>query len=128
SATLYHNGVALPGAVVEVTGKPGGSFKVPRDGPTAPDDYVHIELRVGGTNGQTAMTSEDVYPRTANVTVNANHPGLHFNMAGQPVAAPATFTAVVGSHLALSADVSEVVDGVPYTFQKWSKGRKADLN
>jgi len=60
--------------------------------------------------------------------VNANHPGLHFDMAGAAVSAPVTFTAVVGTRLTLTAGASQVVDGVSYTFQKWSKGRRADLS
>jgi hypothetical protein len=128
SAALYHDGIATPGAVVVVDGKSGGSFKVPRDTAASPDDYIRIELSVISPTGQSAATSEDLHPRTAQVTVDANHPGLHFNMAGAAVTAPVTFTAVVGSQLTLTADPAQVVDGVTYTFQKWSKGRKADLS
>jgi hypothetical protein len=127
TAALYHNGSATS-AATEVVGKPGGSFKVPRDPSAAPEDYVHIELTVTDLLGVSAKTSQDVHPRTANVTVNANHPGLNFKLAGTTLAAPVTFTAVVGSSLVLSADAAQVLDGINYTFQKWSKGRKADLS
>ena len=65
-----------------------------------------------------------MHPRTVNVTVNASQPGLAFNLDGPPVAAPQTFKAVVGMRRTLGADVTQVVDGVNYTFERWSASRQ----
>jgi glucose/arabinose dehydrogenase len=108
-------------------GGPAGSFRVPRDGETSADVWYRIHLTVTDSAGLTATTFRDVHPRTATIIVNASHPGLDARIDGQPTPTPASFEAVVGMRRTLGADASQVVDGVGYTFRRWSGRRVADL-
>jgi hypothetical protein len=47
---------------------------------------------------------------------------------GPAVDAPVTFTAVVGMKRTLTADAAQILSGVTYAFQKWTKGRKTNLD
>ena len=122
----FHHADHVHPFLPETPGRTAGSIRIPRDGETAADVWYRIHLTVTDSAGFTHTTFRDVHPRTATVTVNASHPALQVRVDGQPMPAPLTFDAVVGMRRTLGADASQVVDGVSYTFQKWSKGRKGD--
>jgi hypothetical protein len=58
----------------------------------------------------------------------ASRPGLKVGINGTPSDVPMTFPAVVGAKLTITADATQVVDGVNYSFQKWNTGRRPELS
>jgi hypothetical protein len=123
----FHHEDHLHPFMPNTPGKKAGAFRVPREGEQSANVWYRIHLTVTDSSGLSSTTFRDVHPRTVNVTVNANHPGLVFRLDGPPVPAPMTFQAVVGMKRTLGADASQLVDGVSYTFEKWSQSRKPDF-
>ena len=102
---------------------------MPREGETSANVWFRVHLKVTDpATGQTSETFHDVHPLTAEITAASNQPGTTVQLYGPAVPAPVTFTAVVGTKRTLTVDATQVVDGVSYTFQKWSKGRKPALD
>jgi hypothetical protein len=125
----FHHDDHIHPFIQETPGKTGGSFKVPREGETSANVWFRINLTVTDpATGQTTETFRDVHPRTAEITVTTSQPGMTVQIDGPAVGAPVTFTAVVGMKRTLNVDATQVVDGVSYTFEKWSKGRKSTLD
>jgi hypothetical protein len=125
----FHHDDHIHPFIQETPGKTGGSFKVPREGETSANVWFRINLTVTDpATGQTTETFRDVHPRTAEITVTTSQPGTSVSIDGPAVGAPVTFTAVVGMKRTLTVDASQIVDGVSYTFEKWSKGRKPALD
>ncbi len=123
SVDFHHDGVAET-VVAPTAGIKAGSFKVPREAGTSTDVFYRVTLTVTDSVGGATTVSRDVSPRTATVTVNTTPPGLAFRLDGQTHSGPFSFEGVVGSRVALAADASQVVDGVNYSFKKWTKGKK----
>jgi hypothetical protein len=127
---LIHAAAVDQTAVAPTSGKSSGSFKVSRDvdaRDTGSFYRIHLTVTDPAT-GNTLSTFQDVHPRTAAVTLMASQPGVKVGVNGTPSDVPATFAAVVGAKLALTADATQVVDGVTYTFQKWNAGRRPELS
>jgi hypothetical protein len=123
----FHHDDHLHPFLQDTPGKKAGSFRVPREGEQSANVWFRIHLTVIDSTGLRSTTFRDVHPQTATITVNANHPGLHFRLDGPPLDAPQSFEAVVGMKRTLGADASQVVDGVNYSFQRWSQSRKPDF-
>ena len=125
----FHHDDHIHPFIQETPGKTGGSFKVPREGETSANVWFRIHLTVTDpATGQATETIRDVHPHTAEITVTTSQPGTTVSIDGPAVGAPVTFTAVVGMKRTLTVDATQVVDGVSYTFEKWSKGRKSTLD
>jgi glucose/arabinose dehydrogenase/PKD repeat protein len=127
---LIHDATVDQAAVAPSSGKSSGSFKVSRDVDACDaGSFYRIHLTVTDpTTGLPLSTFQDVHPRTAAVTVMVSQPGLKVGINGTPSDVPLTFPAVVGAKLNLTADATQVVDGVNYSFQKWNAGRKPELS
>jgi hypothetical protein len=127
---LIHDAAVDQTAVAPTSGKSSGSFKVSRD-VDARDTGSFYRLHLTVTDPATGLplsTFEDVHSRTAAVTLMASQPGVKVGVNGMPSDVPLTFAAVVGAKLALTADATQIVDGVTYTFQKWNAGRRPELS
>jgi hypothetical protein len=124
----FHHASQVDPVLPETPGKKAGSFRVPHEGDTSTDVWYRIQLTVTDSTGLSSTTFRDVRPQTATVTVNASSPGLSFTLDGSPLPAPQSFEAVVGMKRTLAAAASQVVDGVTYTFRKWSKGKRPEFS
>lgn len=96
-----------------------GSFLAPEH------DYPsHIELTLTAfdSRGQAAKRSVEIYPRTADLEIVSNPPGLTLTAGLLSQPAPFDLRAIVGSHVVLSAPTSALLGGVEYNWRSWSDG------
>jgi glucose/arabinose dehydrogenase len=114
--------------VPQTPGVRGGSFKVPRDGLTSADAFYRIHLTVTDSAGRSAETVRDVEPRVVTINVAGTPPGVQVRLDGAAMTAPFSFQAIVGTRRTLVADPVQIVDGVGYSFVKWSQKRKPELD
>jgi uncharacterized repeat protein (TIGR01451 family) len=105
---------------VEVrTGAATGAF-------VAPDhEYPsHLELRLTVTDSGGLQDTAGVLlqPRTVDVTLAANLPGIVLTLDSASGPAPFTETVIQGSAHTLSAPATQLIGGVRYAFRSWSDG------
>ena len=117
----FHHDTHMHPFIASFSGVTSGSFTIPRTGETAANVWYRIVLTVTDSAGQSRTAIRDVHPKTVSVTLNTQPAGLQLTLDGQPVAAPYTFTAVVGMFRAIGAP-NQNVSGVNYTFRSWSDG------
>jgi glucose/arabinose dehydrogenase len=122
----FHHDEHFHPFVPETAGKKSGRAKVPADGETSPNVWYRVHLTVTDSNGVSTTTFRDVHPVTSTVTLQTSVPGLTLNLDGQPVAAPFSFTGVVGLNRSIEAPATQVLDGVTYQFKGWG-GRKGNI-
>ena len=120
----FHHADHLHPFSPETPGRRGGAVRISREGETSADVWYRVHLTVTDSAGLSATTFRDVRPRTATVTVAGTPPGLQVMLDGQPMTAPFSFVGVVGVRRRLEAPVTQLVDGVTYTFRSW-RGRRA---
>ena len=106
----------------EDSGSRTGEFAAPTAGEVSADVWFRIYLRVRDGDGLTHTTYRDVVPRTADITLASDVPGIKLVLDGQPVGAPYTTTGVTGVVRNLGAPSPQTVDGRTYEFVSWSDG------
>ena len=122
----YVTGQVVRPLVPATTGSASGSFTIPRLTPyTGTDVLYRVTLTATDSDGLTHTTTHDLVPRTANVTVASNVPGLKLRLDGQPMPSP-TFAGVAGFERLLTAPAATMVNGVNYEFVSWSDGGAAE--
>lgn len=102
-------------------------------GSLSPPDHeypVYVELRLTATDadGQQAVATRRLDPRTVGLTVVSQPPGLRLSTGVQTGAAPFTTTAIVGGTASLSAPSPQTRSGRTYTFSNWSDGGSQSHN
>ena len=101
---------------------PSGSF-------VAPDhEYpARLELRLTVTDGDGIEDTESVTidPRTAELHVQTDPPGLELAVGNAVATAPFTQTVIAGSKTPLIASSPQTVDDTTYEFSQWSDGGPA---
>jgi glucose/arabinose dehydrogenase len=102
------------------SGIASGTFTIPTDGETLSNVYYHIILSVTDSAGLTTIATRDVHPRTSNIMLATNIPGLEVTLDGQPVDSGTTFTGVQGLVRTLGAPSSQAAGGTIYDFVSWS--------
>ena len=113
-------------AVPETSGIAGGTFTPETTTPYLNTDvFYRVTLTATDSSGLSRTTSVDVLPRTADLTVTSNVPGLTLTLDGVPVTAPYTVAAVAGLNRPLAAPLRQELDGVVYDFVGWSDGGAA---
>jgi glucose/arabinose dehydrogenase len=122
---VFHHDTHTHPFMQPTSGITGGSFVIPATGETAANVWYRIHLTVRDSAGLTHTTFRDVLPRTAQVTVATNPPGLQVSVDGQPFAAPTTFTGVVGMQRIITAVTPQTLGSTTYVFQGWSDGGAA---
>ncbi len=93
-----------------------GSVVAPEHGA---DSYLVITLKATDTGGRTATASVDVHPRLVDVTLASDPPGLPVIFGEVRRRSPATFRAVVGSHM----NVGTLSPQHSLSFTGWTSGR-----
>ena len=106
-------------------GVTSGSFIVPTNGHVEDDHHYRIQLTVTDAGGLTHTSSREVHPVTSDVTLAANVTGLSLALDGQPLAAPISDGSLVGATRAISAPLTQTLNGATYEFVSWSDGGAA---
>jgi glucose/arabinose dehydrogenase len=123
---FVHDGVTDV-VLADTPGIRAGSFRVPREGLTSADSLYRVSLTVTDSDGGTNTVTRDVLPRTVQIAVTPSQPGLLFNLDGASMSTPTTFTAIAGTRRSLTADATQVVDGVTYSFRMLANRRRPEL-
>lgn len=123
----FHHNEHFHPFLPETPGRRAGRARIPTTGETSANVWYRVHLTVTDSAGVSSTTFRDVRPRTATISLQTNVPGLALFLDGQPVAAPHTFTSVVGLKRTLEAPATQIVDGITYTFRGWGGKKKALL-
>jgi len=96
-----------------------GSFLAPEhDYPS----FIEITLRVTDKRGLAASKTIQIDPRTVQLAMSTDPPGIPLTAGLLSQQAPFSLTAIEGSHVALAAPESAQLNGRTYSFQSWSDG------
>ncbi|MFD0688907.1 PQQ-dependent sugar dehydrogenase [Actinomadura fibrosa] len=98
----------------------GGEF-------VAPDheypSWIELRLTATDSDGLTDTRSVELHPKTAQVTLASDPPGVPLTLLETVKAAPFTSTVIAGSTVSVSAPTqTQVVGGRAYEFTGWSDG------
>jgi glucose/arabinose dehydrogenase len=119
-ARLFHCPSACHAHPLHVfPGVEAGSFDAPDH------DYpAHIEISLTATDsrGLSATRSVSVYPRTVDLAIASDPPGLSLGAGLLNGIAPFTLRAIEGSHVVLAAPATATLGGLGYTWTDWSDG------
>lgn len=94
----------------------GGAFVAPEHGA---DSYLVLTLTATDSGGRTAAISREIRPRLVSVTLRTEPPGLPVIFGESRALSPATFAAVVGSHVTIAT----LSPQHSLTFTSWASGR-----
>jgi glucose/arabinose dehydrogenase len=84
--------------------------------------YIKIILRVSDSRGLSGTAALDFQPRTVNLSLNSNPPGIRLLAANTEAVSPFAVPAIDGSEILISAPETAAVGGRTYTFASWSDG------
>jgi glucose/arabinose dehydrogenase len=92
----------------------------------APDhDYpswIELTLTATDSRGLSATSKVKIDPQAVALTIASNPPGLSLGAGDEEGAAPFPLTAIEGSHILLSAPLTQQLGGKTYTWTGWSDG------
>lgn len=125
SVEFHHDDHTHP-VVPPTSGVAGGSFTIPTTGETSANVWYRVHLTVQDSAGLTDETFVDVLPRTAEVTLQSNPPGLTLLLDGQPVTTPFSFTGVTGIVRTLAPLTPQERQGERYRFSGWADSAPAE--
>lgn len=103
-----------------ITGRRAGKFAVPFTGETAPNVFYRIRLTARDSEGLDGEAFVDVQPRTAELRLATQPPGLQVTLDAQPRTAPHAETSVAGLRRRIGAPSPQEVNGTRYVFTRWS--------
>jgi hypothetical protein len=84
--------------------------------------YIEAILRVSDERGLSGTASMRIDPKTANVSVASDPPGIQLTAGSTAAATPFAAPAIEGSEILLSAPPTAVLNGRTYVWQSWSSG------
>jgi len=84
--------------------------------------YLEINLRVTDERGLTASATRKISPRTVQLEIESQPPGVPLTAGITSKPAPFGLTAIMGSQQVLSAPATAQLGGVTYTWTGWSDG------
>ncbi len=125
---VFHHDTHTHPFLGPITGVKSGSFVLPTTGEVSANTWYRIHLTVTDSGGLTQETIEDIFPRTSNITLQTNPPGLQVKLDGQPYTAPYTVAGVVGFTRNIEAISPQTVGNTIYAFQSWSDAGAANHN
>ncbi|WP_406282660.1 LamG-like jellyroll fold domain-containing protein [Embleya sp. NBC_00896] len=111
----------------QITGQGGtsGSFTaVDHEYPS----WLELRLTATDSGGLTGTTSVRLDPRTVDVTLASNPPGLTLGLFSAQRPAPFTNTVIVGGTSSIAAPSPQTLNGKNYEFVSWSDGGSAAHN
>lgn len=100
-------------------GAAGGTF-------VAPDheypSWLELALTATGSNGLTHTVVRELHPKTVDLTVASDPPGLVLSIGAVTAAAPFTETVIRGSQNTISAPSPQTLNERTFTFSGWQHG------
>lgn len=84
--------------------------------------YIEVILRVSDKRGLSGTASMKINPRTVNLSLASNPPGIQLLAGTTEAIAPFSVPAIDGSEILISAPESAVIGGTTYPFINWSDG------
>lgn len=84
--------------------------------------YIEVVLRVSSERGLSGTATMKLDPRTVNLSLNSNPPGVELLAGTTKGISPFTVPAIDGSEILISAPEAATVGGKAYTFAGWSDG------
>jgi len=84
--------------------------------------YIEVVLRVSDNRDLSGTTSLKLNPRTVNLSLASDPPGIKLLAASTEAASPFSVPAIDGSEILLSAASTAVIGGKTYSFASWSDG------
>jgi glucose/arabinose dehydrogenase len=84
--------------------------------------YIDILLRVSDDRGLSGTANLHFQPRTVDLSIASDPPGIALLAASTQAVSPFTVPAIDGSEVQLTAPPSAVIGGRSYTFFGWSDG------
>lgn len=97
-----------------------GSFTIPDHGEAAADTWYEIRVTATDESGLSDTKSVNIYPYTANFTLQSEPAGLQVLLDGAPVTTPRTVEGVVNFKRELSVQIVQQMNGKFYQFERWS--------
>jgi hypothetical protein len=118
---LYHCPSACHAHPLQVfPGVGSGSFDAPdHDYPS----HIEISFTATDSRGLSATRSVSIDPRTVDLTIGSDPPGVTLGAGPLMEASPFTLRAIEGSHVGLAAPPTALLDGREYSWTGWSDGR-----
>ncbi|CAN5873419.1 hypothetical protein BH23PLA1_BH23PLA1_14030 [soil metagenome] len=104
------------------SGISAGSLTVPSIGETDANVWFRIHVRAVDEHGLVSETSRDLFPTTAQITVQTSPPGLRLNLDDRPMSTPLVFEGVAGVLRVLVAPETLEINGLTWVFDSWSHG------
>lgn len=98
----------------------GGYFDIDTTGHTEANVFYRVHLTVTDSKNATNEVTRDVTPKTIQLTLATNPPGLQLTLDDQPFTSGNTVTGVVGIERTIGTPISQEVDGITYEFDHWS--------
>jgi glucose/arabinose dehydrogenase len=124
----FHHDTHTHPFIPSTTGARSGSFTIPTTGETSANVWYRIYLTVRDSGGRTHSAQRDIRPRVVTLSLATSPAGLGLTLDGQPIAAPASVSSVVGIIRSLGAPATQTVGGTTYAFVSWSDGGAATHN
>jgi glucose/arabinose dehydrogenase len=84
--------------------------------------YIEAILRVSDDRGLSGTTSLKIDPRTVDLSIASDPPGIELTAGSAAAPTPFAVPAIVGSEILLSAPPTADLNGSTYAFQSWSDG------
>jgi glucose/arabinose dehydrogenase len=84
--------------------------------------YIEAILRVSDDRGLSGTATLEIDPRTVDLDIASDPPGIGLTAGSTEAAAPFAIPAIDGSEILLSAPPTAVVNGRAYAFESWSDG------
>jgi glucose/arabinose dehydrogenase len=98
--------------------KEGGFLAPEHDYPS----YIEITLRATDKRGLAASKTIQINPRTVQLAISSNPPGIPLTAGLQSEPASFSLTTIEGSHVTIAAPQTAQLNGHTYTWQSWSDG------
>lgn len=84
--------------------------------------YIEVVLRVSDDRDLSGTTQLKINPRTVNLSLASDPPGIKLRAASTEATSPFSVPAIDGSEILLSAAPTAVIGGKTYSFASWSDG------
>lgn len=104
------------------TNSKSGTFTIPQNGHTSPEEFYKLRLTVTDPNGTKRTVVREIYPNTSTVTLTSEPEGLVLNLDTITIVTPYSFESVAGKTKTIEAITPQKIGGKNYKFSSWSQG------
>ena len=119
---IFHHATHIHPFIPEVIGVKSGNFTIPVNAAQEADTWYEIKLTLTDSIGLKKTVKREIFPNSAQVTVQSNIPGTQFSVNGKLYTSTFTEAWVVGAPIGVSALSPQFIGDIKYRFQNWSDG------